>query len=196
MSSWVNVTPRLESGLQLSNKVDNGKFRLLVNRICQTLQADCTKIFSDEEEEKLQASLDLSKDNLLIFLDALVSIYKQAAGNIVKPSVLEAALKEVFKINDDKIQILSHAWVTYGKGIVANLRQQSVFPVQVTDIDWSLNIQTSSSSVKKDVRPVALLEMSLTGQQNTKLTLEFNKKELTDLYDNLEKIQAQLDALK
>lgn len=64
------------------------------------------------------------------------------------------------------------------------------------DIDWSLNVQVASSTIKKNVRPVALLQLNLTGEQRSKLTAEFDKKELTDLYQNLEKIQSQLDALK
>lgn len=67
---------------------------------------------------------------------------------------------------------------------------------QVKDIDWCLNIQAASSTIKKDVRPMALLQLNLTGEQESKLTVEFDKKELTELYQNLEKIQSQLDALK
>lgn len=197
MGSWINVTPRLEQGLRISNKIDSSKFRLLVNRICQTLRSDVsTKVFSEEEEEKLLVSLDLNRDDLTLLLDGIVLIYKQAACNIVKPSAMEAVLKDTFQIAEDKVQIFLNAWITYGKGIIDNLRQKSIFPVQVKDIDWCLNIQSASSTVKKDVRPVALLELGLIGEKNSKLTVEFDKKELTGLYENLEKIQVQLDALK
>ncbi|KZC04166.1 COMM domain-containing protein 10 [Dufourea novaeangliae] len=109
---------------------------------------------------------------------------------------MDSTLNSIYKTDDEKIQIFLNAWVTYGKGIIDNFRQQSMFPVQVKDIDWCLSIQASSSAIKKDVRPVALLQLNLTGEKDSKLTVEFDKKELTDLYQNLEKIQAQLDALK
>lgn len=191
------MTPRLERGLKIASQIDNSKFRLLINRICQTLQSNVdTKIFSEEEEEKLLVSLDLSKDDLVSLLDALTTIYKQAARNAIKPQSMESTLKDTFNTDDDKVQIFLHAWVTYGKGIIENFRQQSIFPVQVKDIDWSLNVQVASSTIKKNVRPVALLQLNLTAEQRSKLTAEFDKKELTDLYQNLEKIQSQLDALK
>ncbi|KAF3423119.1 hypothetical protein E2986_02290 [Frieseomelitta varia] len=197
MASWITVTPRLERGLKITNQVDNSKFRLLINRICQTLQLSVnTRIFSEEEEEKLLVSLDVNKDDLVCLLDTIILIYKQATCNIIKPQLMESTLKDTFKINDEKVQIFLNAWITYGKGIIDHFRQISIFPVQVKDIDWCLNIQAASSSIKKDVRPMSLLQLNLTGEEESKLTVEFDKKELIDLYNNLEKIQSQLDAFK
>ncbi|XP_076751804.1 COMM domain containing 10 protein valette [Xylocopa sonorina] len=197
MASWVTVTPRLEQGLKIANQVDNGKFRLLINRICQSLQSNVNpKVFSEEEEEKLLVSLDLKKDDLVCLLDAITSIYKQAVCNIIKPQLMESTLKDTFKVEDDKVQVFLNAWITYGKSIIDHFRQMSIFPVQVKDIDWCLNIQAASSTIKKDVRPMALVQLNLTGEEESKLTVEFNKKELIDLYQNLEKMQSQLDSFK
>lgn len=197
MATWITVTSRLEQGLKIANQIDNSKFRLLINRICQTLQSSVnSKIFNEEEEEKLLISLDLNKNDLVCLLDTIILIYKQAACNIVKPQLMESTLKNTFKTDDDKCLIFLNAWFTYGKGIIDHFRQMSIFPVQVKDIDWSLNIQAASSSIKKDVRPMALLQLNLTGEDESKLTLEFDKKELIDLYHNLERIQSQLDAFK
>ncbi|OAD59305.1 COMM domain-containing protein 10 [Eufriesea mexicana] len=197
MASWITVTPRLEQGLKIANQIDSSKFRLLISRICQTLQSNVnTKIFNEEEEEKLLISLDLNKDDLVCLLDAVILIYKQAACNIIKPQLMESSLKDTFKTDDDKVQIFINAWVTYGKGIIDHFRQMSIFPIQVKDINWCLNIQAASSTIKKDVRPMALLQLNLTGEEESKVTVEFNKNELIDLYQNLEKIQSQLDAFK
>lgn len=197
MASWITATPRFEQGLKIANQVDSSKFRLLINRICQTLQSNVnTKIFSEEEEEKLLVSLDLNKDDLVCLLDAIILIYKQAACNIIKPHLMESTLKGTFNTDDDKVQIFLNAWITYGKGIIDHLRQMSIFPVQVQKIDWCLNIQAASSTIKRDARPMALLQLNLTGEEESKLTVEFDKKELVDLYQNLEKIQSQLDVLK
>jgi len=122
----------LEQGLNIVARVDNSKFRLLVNRICQSLQSSIdTKAFNEEEKEKLLVSLDLTKDELILLLDAITTIYTQAACNVVKPSVMEAVIKDKFKMDDEKVSIFANAWVTYGKGIVENLRQKSIFPTQV-----------------------------------------------------------------
>ncbi|XP_011262859.1 COMM domain-containing protein 10 [Camponotus floridanus] len=197
MAAWINVTSKLEQGLIIVARLDNSKFRLLVNRICQSLQSSInTKVFNEEEEEKLLVSLDLMKDELILLLDTITSIYMQAACNVVKPSLMETVMKDNFKIDEEKISIFINAWITYGKGIVENFRQKSMFPIQVKDINWCLNVQSSSSAISKDARPIALLQLGLTGDETSTLTVEFDKKQLTDLYYNLEKIQTQLDALE
>lgn len=105
---------------------------MLINRICQTLQSSVnSKIFNEEEEEKLLISLDLNKNDLVCLLDTIILIYKQAACNIVKPQLMESTLKNTFKTDDDKYLIFLNAWFTYGKGIIDHFRQMSIFPVQV-----------------------------------------------------------------
>lgn len=119
--------------MKIVARVDNSKFRLLVNRICQTLQSSIdTKVFNEEEEEKLLISLDLVKDELTLLLDTITSIYMQAARSIILPSIMEATIKDNFKLDEEKVSILKNAWMTYGKGIVENLKQQSIFPTQVS----------------------------------------------------------------
>ncbi|XP_015596638.1 COMM domain-containing protein 10 isoform X2 [Cephus cinctus] len=197
MAAWIVVTTRLKKGLKIIDRVDSGKFRLLVNRICQSLQSGSnTKVFSAEEEEKLSISLDLNKDDLSLLLDTVTLIYTQAAYSIVKPAVMEAYMKDPLNIEDDKVVILLNAWVMYAKGIIDVLRQKSIFHTQVNDINWSLNMQSSSSGISKEARPLVLLQLGLTGTPATNLTVEMNKQDLSTLYQNLEKIQAQLDALK
>lgn len=123
---------RLEQGLRIVARIDKSKFRLLVNRICQTLQSSInTKVFNEEEEEKLLVSLDLTKDELVLLLDSITSIYMQAARSVVKPSIMEAVMKDNLKLDEEKISIFINFWMTYGEGIVENFRQQSIFPTQV-----------------------------------------------------------------
>lgn len=63
------------------------------------------------------------------------------------------------------------------------------------DINWYLNIQSSSSTISKEAQTVSLLQLDLTDDKMSTLTVEFDKGKLIDLYHSLEKIQTQLDAL-
>lgn len=89
------------------------------------------KVFNEEEEKKLQVSLDLAKKELILLVDTITLIYTQAACNVIKVSIMETTMRDNFKIDEDKILIFTHSWISYGKGIVENLRQRSIFPIQV-----------------------------------------------------------------
>lgn len=123
----------MKHGLKILDQVENSKLRLLINRICQSLQAGVSEnIFSDEEEEKLMSSFSLDRADLTVLLQTITFIYSKAAFHIVKPAVVESTMKESFSIGDDKVAILSHAWITSAEGIVSALKHKSEFPSQVS----------------------------------------------------------------
>lgn len=144
---------RLEEGLKIVNNVDSSKFRLFVNRICQALQSNIdTKVFNVEEEEKLLVSLNLRRDQLTLLLETVRLIYMQAACNVIEPSTMEATMKDNFKIEEDTISIFTNAWIIYGKGIVDNLKQKSIFPKQVflkSVLDIDINNERMCSYIIK-----------------------------------------------
>ena len=64
-------------------------------------------------------------------------------------------------------------------------------------MNWELNIQSSSSALAQDMRPVVWLQLSLTGvKEKSKLIVELDKNDVTDLYNKFENIQRQLDLLE
>ncbi|XP_034935673.1 COMM domain-containing protein 10 [Chelonus insularis] len=197
MTSWIKITPRFHQGLEVISKLDIGKFRLLVNHICQELFVNNDgKIFSEDEEEKLITSLSLEKETLNLLIDIIILIYSQAAFSVVKPAVMENTMKELFPLSEESISVFVNAWITHGKRIIDTLRQKSIFPNQVENINWSFNIQAASSSASFDNKMNVLLQLAMTGKEKEKLTVEMDKSSLSDLFENLEKIQNQLDALK
>ncbi|XP_012256358.2 COMM domain-containing protein 10-like [Athalia rosae] len=201
MTTWITVTPRLREGLVILDQINSGKLRLLASRVCQNLQSRIgANTFSQDEEEKLSISLNLSPTDLNLLLDTTTLIYIQAAYHIVKPAAMESYMKDTFNIQDEKINVLVQTWMAHAKGIVDTLRQKSIFPTQVTEINWNLNVQCSSTAVAKDMRTHGMLQLGITdisGKDSpTMLTIEADKTGLTELFDNLEKIQRQLDSLK
>lgn len=178
--------------------VDSGKLRLLVNHICQSLRIgiDSKKIFTPEEEKKLLLSLNLKQIDLDILLNTLITVYNKAAFAEVKPQIVDATMKNDFQLDEEKAAIISQSWSLCGKGIIDAFRQKSTLPNQVSEINWSLNIQSSSMASATEIRPVVNLQLNFGNPSDSKLTVEFDKKDLSDLYHNLEDIQTQLDALK
>lgn len=68
---------------------------------------------------------------------------------------------------------------------------------QLEDVNWSLNVQASTSDDPNVSKPVALIQLGLRkADKKERVTVEFDKKSLTELYEGLEKIQKQLDAIK
>ena len=70
---------------------------------------------------------------------------------------------------------------------------------QLQDVNWNLNLQISSESVKKQKLPKALLQLKISSKNEdspTDLIMQFNHEELYEFYQKIEKIQSQLDSLR
>ncbi|XP_011494141.1 PREDICTED: COMM domain-containing protein 1-like [Ceratosolen solmsi marchali] len=195
--SWLSIDERMKRGFEILDKIENSKLRLLVNRICQSLQSGVSKnIFNTEEEEKLLVSLNLEKVDLTILLQTITSVYSQASFHLVKSAALENTMKEHCSIGKDKVAILEHAWITHSEGIVNAFKRQSIFPTQVTDISWSVDVKAASTATAKEAKPIAKLQLNLGGLENSRVTVEMNKTDLWNLFHKLDDIQSQLESLK
>ncbi|XP_069694216.1 COMM domain-containing protein 10 isoform X2 [Periplaneta americana] len=192
----------LKRCVDIINSLDASKFPLLLNRITQAMQASPTneKAFSNEEEEKLQLSLGLEKQDLQLLLESTTFIIEQAAYYMTKPSVLQRHLSETLKLNEDKCEAFINIWMSSAKGIVEHLRQRSLFPTQFEGISWSLNLQTATGAQTKQIIPKAVFQFGLKIDESKEIshenvTVEFTHEELFEFYKQLETIQSQLDGL-
>ncbi|KXJ11894.1 COMM domain-containing protein 10 [Exaiptasia diaphana] len=196
MAAMFQVTPRLKKAVILINDVDSARFPLLLNRIIQKLHLRDEKAFSAEEEEKLQAGLSLSVDDLHIVLETCSFIFEQAAYHSAKPGILQQQLKNI-ELDDDKINSVIEIWAGHSKAVIGKLRQRSLAPKQLDGINWRLNLQMAQANKAKMKVPNALFEFQLSssGEKSEKLQMEFTHEELYAFYSQLETIQSQLDAL-
>ncbi|XP_034242360.1 COMM domain-containing protein 10 [Thrips palmi] len=202
-SSWIQVTPKFQKGVTLINSIEPAKLRLLLNRIATFMQRDSVKgissPFTEDEESKLEKSLGLQLKDVRLVIDTASLILQQSAYHIIKPDSLKSKLIEDLKLEQERAAAVASVWESNASLIVESLRKRSVLPYQFADMTWLLNVETSSDKISKRKEPVALLELLLQSgdsDNNRKVKLEMHKPQLQKLYQNLEKIQTQLDALK
>ncbi|XP_071518052.1 COMM domain-containing protein 10 isoform X2 [Panulirus ornatus] len=164
----LHLTKRLQEGIALVNAIDVNKIDGLISRICA----------------------------------ALSSGRSQAAHGMVRPALLEEHLSAA-GISEDRVKIFTEHWAVNAKPIVDKLRQHSLSEKQLEDVAWELHLETASSCYAGESRPIAHLQLSLssvtdTGNQTAtdKVIMQFDEDQLYHMYDQLEQIQLQLDALR
>lgn len=89
-------------------------------------------------------------------------------------------------------------WTANGKSVAEKLKQRSIAPKQLSDVNWRLNLQVAQSSMTKMKVPNAMFELNLSsGSQCSEepVHLEFTHGELYAFYNQLETIQNLLDTL-
>lgn len=187
----------LKKAVELINGLDTAKFRLLLSRIVQKLHLRDERAFSEEEEIKLQGALELEANDLHVVLETAAFILEQAAYHNAKAQLLTQQLLDI-QLADEKVQALVNLWTANGKSVAEKLKQRSISPKQLSEVNWRLNLQMAQSSMTKMKLPNAMFELNLSsGSQcsEEQVHLEFTHGELYAFYNQLETIQNQLDTL-
>ncbi|KAI6660890.1 hypothetical protein LOD99_13614 [Oopsacas minuta] len=193
-------TEILMSAVSTFNKVDPSKFPLLLSRVLQRYHVDEYKnIFSTEEMVKLEASLSLEKMELELLLDGIKFVVDKAAYFVLKPASLSKELMDI-GLEEERATAFSQGWGNLGKALIERLKKRAFFPIQLEDINWRLNLQLGQSFQSRQKIPKAIFQLELSDEskpveEREQVTVEFSREELYRLYDELEKIQDQLDSL-
>ncbi|XP_038077865.1 COMM domain-containing protein 10-like [Patiria miniata] len=197
MALMFSQTARIKKAVVLINNIDAAKFPRLLSRILQKLHLRDDHSFSEEEQEKLQVALGLEGKDLQLVLETTSFILEQAAYHIAKPTVLSQQLQNI-GLEEDKVSVFVKAWTSSGKGVVEKLRQRTLAPNQLEEVNWRLNLQMGQASQTKMKLPNAMFEMVVSGQEEgekEKIKMEFSHDELYQFYNKLEAIQGQLDSM-
>ncbi|XP_032371531.1 COMM domain-containing protein 10 [Etheostoma spectabile] len=195
MASFIKETQSIKEAVTFINAIDENKFSRLISRIVQKLHLKGERTFSEEEEEKLQTALLLDKRALSLVLETAAFILEQAVYHNVKPASLQQQLEGVH-LNPDKAEVFSQTWASSGPELVEKLKHNTFAPKKLEYVGWQLNLQMAQSSQARLKSPSAVLQLGLRNEDSEvqeNVFVDFNHKELLDLYNKLEIVQGQLD---
>lgn len=205
------IASRFVEAANVVNRVASEKFHLLLNRVIQKLHLRNVRLFSVEEEEQLKELFSLSGADLKLVLDCCCYIFEQAAFTNTGPENLyEILLRAGFDEAHGKIY--GRLWATEGSNYVNNMKAShtSIGYHSLKSSDYQLAMILGQSSLSRQQEPVANLQLNILNrsssggngvideiesQDKETLNLEFTHSELYNLFNDLERIQQQVDSL-
>jgi hypothetical protein len=196
-AEFIVETVQIRRAVDLINRIENSKFRLLLQRILQKIYLKAEAYFSDEELEKLEKSLELKGDELSLIVDTIEFVYLQSAYVLIKPSQLNINLKKL-NFDNEKLQMIVSAWLESSRDIIEKLKESRTISYKsLKNLKWRLNVQMATNLRSKTKLTNALVEFDVQQEnvENDKFLVEFSKDELYDFYLQLEDIQRQIDSL-
>jgi COMM domain containing 10 len=193
--SLITETAQIKQAIELINTLDNAKFNGILQRIIQNVHTSYESYFTDDELIKLEVSLELTRDNIIIVINIIEFILLQSVYELVKASFLVNELQNL-RLNEEKSLIFGTLWKEHGKEMIERIKQsKTITHNRLEDIKWRLSIQLASDLKTKQKLSNALVNFSIKGEKNEDFLVEFTKEELFEFYANLELIQKQIDAL-
>ncbi|CAD0202162.1 unnamed protein product [Chrysodeixis includens] len=190
--TWLKISPSLNKGIAIINKLDEARFEQFLRRIVAKLKVQVTEIFTEDEIQKLEKLFSVDQESLVLSIKTLQYIFKRMFKYIFMPVDLKSDLKSI-GLNNEKSDSIVKVWSAETRttlnelGTVASEKSSDSL-----NFSWKLNAELSSEYRKKC--KVSKAYLSLANEKN-ETEIELTHPELYSIFLQFESIQNELDYL-
>ncbi|XP_055635396.1 COMM domain-containing protein 10-like [Toxorhynchites rutilus septentrionalis] len=196
---WVTVTESVSRGIALCNeRLTDDHYSHLIEYLFRTIDSPTESCTTDSEfdMDKLQLSCHLNEQEFKSVLQTMAYLVKRSLKYMLKPSAMQIDLRNRLLLDEDKCNIFVKYWIQSTKIILDSLEtehdgESGVRSNQLEDVSWKVRAQLSSEPRQKDKLALGQLELTTS---NKVVNLELNSEEIVHLYNQLERIQVELDS--
>ncbi|XP_055610222.1 COMM domain-containing protein 10-like [Uranotaenia lowii] len=199
---WFTSTDGLTNGINLCNQsLSDECFVSIIEYLFTTIDSpkDITNNDCIADVQQLQLASGFDEPQFQVVLKTLGYLVKRSLKFMLKPSTLQTDLRQRLQLNEAKANAFVKCWIQATKIILDSLEsdQQSAenpggTSNQLEDVSWKVRAQLSSEPRQKDKLALGQLELRTT---KNVINLELNCDEIVELYNQLERIQVELDAV-
>lgn len=200
--SIFTVTRRFKDAIALFNTLDVKLLMKVMTRVVAQLgSGGVGAVFNAEEEEQLQEHLDISAAQLQTVLGGTAYVFEQAAYHAASAARLHHHLHETHELDTAPAMAFGRVWTKASPAMLTRLQQHTLgAPAVLRDVDWRLQLTMSHQRLDrtKDINAVfdfVLGDASANSAHDECISVEATQTQVEALYESMERIQQQLDAL-
>ncbi|XP_065079560.1 COMM domain-containing protein 10-like [Ochlerotatus camptorhynchus] len=151
---------------------------------------------AETEMENLRITAQLNEQEFKLALQSMAYLVKRSLKYMLKPSSLQVDLRNYLQLSENKCNSFVKYWIQSTKIVLDALEadddNEHGKSNQLEDVSWKVRAQLSSEPRQKDKLALGQLELK-TGRRT--VNLELNSGEIVEFYNQLERIQVELDSL-
>ncbi len=170
----------------------------LLGRVIQRLGTKNVAAFNEVEAGKLSEMFKLSEAQLTDVLETCGYVFEQCA--YVGLGVGAPLAKELSQLGlrEELCAAFVAVWEESGAALRAALADRSICAKRLEKTDWSVHLQLGQQDATRIKKPVAVMSFATHDQDNDTretATFELTHEQLIDFSRQLDRVQAQFDAL-
>uniref|UniRef100_A0A1A9WVV8 COMM domain-containing protein n=1 Tax=Glossina brevipalpis TaxID=37001 RepID=A0A1A9WVV8_9MUSC len=203
--NWIKITDRAREGIKIINSLPYHTFSTVLQYVHRQMVNSQNAAVTGEEKssnelenenalEALESLVGVPRLDFLLLIKTFSYILRRINTYIIKPSLLQAELREKLKLEDDaKIDAIVRLWVRQTTPIMNNLADERYESNEIADVAWKLNVEISSHCQQRKKSALGVLQLKTGAGED--ITLEMNHEELLEMYHQFECIQNELDTM-
>lgn len=194
--NWFVITEAFSRGMAFCNeRISEECFSSVLEYLFRTIDNPSSED-TESELAKLRATVQLNDQEFKLALQTVAYLVKRSLKFMMKPSSLQADLRNFLQLSENKCNSFVKYWIQSTKIVLdaleADVDGERGKSNQLEDVSWKVRAQLSSEPRQKD--KLALGQLELKTERRT-VNLELNSTELVEFYNQLERIQVELDSL-
>ena len=158
--------------------------------------------FTDDEKQQLGEMFGLNTEQLATVLEGCTFMLEQFAYNVTKPDNVTAALTKA-GLSEEHTQAVSQVYASEAEAVLTQMRGEQFGPNALDSVSWKLNLQSSEDTQGRLAQPTVVMELGIRSVDASDdgdgavqhVAIEATHDELHGVFENLERLQEQLDAI-
>lgn len=192
------TTKQFLDAVALINETEASRYAAILTRLIKQLHSKGGSAFTDAEKEQLATVLAINSEKLDTLLEASSFCLEQFVYNVARVEKVASALAES-GFSDEHAQAIRDVWASEAEALLVRVRNQEFGPKILDSISWDVSVQSSEDAQGRMANPTVVMELGIQSVDNPSsvnhIAVESTHEDLRGLFDNLERIQEQLDAI-
>jgi hypothetical protein len=184
----------LQEALQVMDKIPPPprQFAQFLRRCAISLKSPESVPFSEDEVQMMLDQFSITPTEFDAMFSASLYLLQQAACFSFDSTKTQAYAAQV-GASETIAECFGAVWDAEGDDLIEALKQRTIADKTLVSTAWRLNLKAADPKAGPIREPVLLLDLSVSGEKP--VTVQFGHAELSKFYDQIEKIQQEVDRL-
>ncbi|KAH0792939.1 COMM domain-containing protein 10 [Histomonas meleagridis] len=183
---------QLQAALKIPEKIQPRQFAQILRRLAIALETQNPSPFSEDEVQILLEQFEMTPTEFDAMFSSCLYVLQQAACFSFDSEKTQVYASQC-GANESTAECFSAVWDAEGDNLIETLKQRTISGTTLESTSWRLNLKTAEQNVGVTRDPVMLLDLNLNNEKP--ISIQFDHEGLSKFYQEIEKIQQQIDSL-
>lgn len=183
---------QLQSALRVPEKIQQRQFAQLLRRLAVALRTQNAAPFSDDEVQMILDQFELTPNEFDSMFSSCLYVLQQAACFSFDSEKTQLYAAQC-GASESTAECFGAVWDSEGDAIIESMKQRPISETALQSTSWRVNLKAADQARGNVREPVVLLNLNTSEEKP--VIVQLDHEGLSKLFQEVEKIQQQIDSL-
>lgn len=183
---------QLQAALRIPEKIQQRQFAQILRRLAVAIRTQNPSPFSDDEVQIILDQFEITPSEFDSMFSSCLYILQQAACFSFDSEKTQLYATQC-GASDSTAECFGAVWDAEGDATIESMKQRTISETSLESTSWRLNLKAADQTKDNIREPVVLLNLNVKDEDPVIIQLDHDG--LSKLFQEVEKIQQQIDSL-